>query len=261
MIRNNKQYAVDHMFNSEHMSRLIDSPDSTMRVISNRLLHVIHKLNTNKFLTFLDIGTMNAIDSINLVKIFDELHVYAFEPVRENHIQCEKNIERQLPNIKDRLQVHRLALNDTTGPIEFWELNTVVAAKRGRLNRGIGSKYEIINPEMIPYEYNIQRQTTVFGCRLDDWCNDNDIPAIDGILIDVQGSELDVFNGAGSFLNTVQVIIADICIKPCFHMQPTKSEIDDYLKDRGFIEWIPARIAVSPYKMNSVYLNQNITNL
>ena len=232
-----------------------------MRVIANRLLHIVHKINTNKILTFLDVGSTNAVTSLNLTKIFDNSMVYTFEPVRQNYEQCEKTVNKHLAKIKGRIQLQRIALDSVTGPLPFWEINDTVAAKHGAVNRGMNSKREILNPRTTAYEYNIQRQTTVVGYRLDEWCIANNVSNIDGMLMDVQGSELDVLVGAGSVLGTVQFIIADLYTKPYFHMQPSKSEIDAYLESQGFVEWVPARLAISSLKMSVIYLNSKLVKL
>ena len=231
-----------------------------MPVLTERLMHVINKIDTGQILTILDIGSMDALESINLAMIFNDAAVYPFEPAKSNYVVCEENISKQQEPVRSRIHLQRIALNNITGLMPFWELDEVVAAKHGRLNRGISSKYEIINPDADYWEHNAQRSVTVVGYRLDDWCKDFNIDRVDSILMSVQGAELDVLQGAGDMLDTVQFVITRVGIKPRYHNHNMKTDIDQYMTARGFIEWIPARRAVNQYELDIIYLNTRYAN-
>ena len=231
-----------------------------MPVLTERLMHVINKIDTGQLLTILDIGCTDALESINLAMIFNDADIYSFEPVRFNYEVCEENIDKQQESLRSRIHLQRIALNNTTGPMVFWELDEFTAAKHGRLNREISSKYEIMNPDAQYWEHNVQRPVTVIGYRLDDWCKESDIKRVDLILMSVQGAELDVLQGAGSILDTVQFVITRVGTKPRYHNQVMKPDLDQYMTASGFIEWLPARRVANTYELDIIYLNTRYAN-
>lgn len=246
--------------NESHLIRLTNANGYHINVISERLMHIINKIKTDEIRIVLDIGSVTALDSINLARVFEDAAIYTFEPVPANHESCQEHISSQTTDIQERIHLQRIALNDQTGPMTFWELDEFAAAKRGKLNRGISSKHQIINPDVQRWEHNVQRPITVVGYRLDDWCKEYNIDRVDVIHMDVQGAELDVLNGAGSMLDNVQFIMATVGIKPRYHKHIMKADIDMYLQKRGFVEWLPARRISHDYNADVIYLNTQIAN-
>jgi hypothetical protein len=55
------------------------------------------------------------------------------------------------------------------------------------------------------------------------------------VKIDVQGAELDVFEGLGRKLEDVLVIWAEVEFIPIYENQPLFSEIEQFLRSRGFM--------------------------
>ena len=257
----NESDSDDRKRNISYLDFLKDPSGYNMPMVAERLSHIINKINPEEILTILDIGSMDAWESINLAKMFNEATVYAFEPVKANFEICEHNVEQQTEKIQSRIHLQRIALNDQTGPMTFWELDDVAAAKRGNLNRGIGSKYQLMNPDMQPWEYNAQRLVTVVGYRLVDWCRENNIDCIDAIWMNVCGSELDVLRGADTILDNIQFIITKAGLKPYYYGHNMKTDIDQYLKKHGFIEWVPARRIIYKYDADVIYLNTRYANL
>ncbi len=252
--------SVDEVKNVSHMDMLTNPFGKRMPIVSERLMHVINKIVPGEILTILDIGSMDAWDGINLARIFNDAAVYLFEPVKINFENCLHNVNTQKPSVQERLHPQRIALNNQTGPMTFWELDDVSAAKRGSVNRSIGSKYQLIDPCSNPWEYNRQRSITVMGYRIDDWCKENNITQIDAIWISAQGAELDVLQGADKFLDTVQFIIAKVGIKPRYHGHNLKTDIDEFLTKFDFVEWLPAHRASQPYEADVVYINTRYAN-
>lgn len=250
----------DYVNNASCLVRITSPTGHNMTVMAERLMHIINKIQTEKVLTILDIGSMDAWESINLARTFIDANVYTFEPVKANFEMCQQNVSTQDQSVQDRISLQRIALNNITGPMTFWELDEVAAAKRGKLNRGIGSKYQIMNPDMWPWEHNAQRAVTVVGYRLDDWCRENKIEKVDAIWMDAQGAELDILQGAGSVLDTVQFIITEAGLKPYYHGHTMKADMDQYLLERGFVEWVPARRIAHEYEADVIYLNTRYAN-
>ncbi len=68
--------------------------------------------------------------------------------------------------------------------------------------------------------------------RLDDL---SEIAALDFLKIDVQGSELSVFNGARERLKRAVAVHTEVCFLPLYKDQPLFGDIDIDLRSRGMI--------------------------
>ena len=80
-------------------------------------------------------------------------------------------------------------------------------------------------------------QTRVQVRRLDEWAAEQGIRAIDHLKIDTQGSELDVLAGAGDLLQGLRSIQLEVEFNPLYLGQPLFSDIDGFLRSKGFVLW------------------------
>jgi len=245
--------------NTNHMDLLINPTGHNMNVMAERFMHVINKINPAEIKVLLEIGSMDAWESANMARVFTDAHIHCFEPVAYNFGQCRARIAEQPSDISNRIHLHNIAMNDATGPMEFWELD-IEAASIKKLNHGIASKFKLIDPDMWPWEHNQQRMVTVEGWRLDDWCNANNIARVDGIWMDAQGAELDILKGAGTVLNGIQFVMTEAGLKPYYHGHTMKSDMDAYMAGFGFTEWKPATVKAHEFEVDLIYLNTNLVN-
>ena len=226
-----------------------------MNVMAERLNHIIDKIDPTQIKTLLEIGSMDAWESVNLARVFTDARVFTFEPVPYNANRCRDNIFLHR-EVSDRIFLQEMAMNDVTGPMTFWALDIEEAARhKPRVNHGIGSKFKLMNPDMWAHEHNQQTEIIVNGYRLDDWCRGMYIDRVDGIWMDAQGAELDILKGAGDVLDNVQFIITEAGLKPYYEGHTLKNDIDAYLWSRGFAEYAPARHISHEYECDTIYLN------
>lgn len=250
------------MINERHMQPLLNPTGHNMTIMAERFGHIINKIRVNEIKTILDIGSMDGWETINLSRIFHDADVHCFEPVPSNNQICSDHIQQYVdPEDQHKVHLHRIALNNQTGPMTFYAINEWEAAKRGKINRGMGSKYELMDPDMWPWEHNKQMPITVMGYTVSDWAKENNIDRIDGIWMDVQGAELDVLQGISDDLfNKLQFIMTEAGLKPYYHGQSLKSQMDEFLKSKGFVEWLPAQQVAHEYEANVIYLNAAMCN-
>lgn len=89
----------------------------------------------------------------------------------------------------------------------------------------------------------VTRQIPVETRRLDDI---QEIEQIDFLKIDIQGSELSVFQGGRSKLSQAVVIQTEVSFVPLYKEQPTLGEIDVELRRQGFIPHCLAHVKTWP---------------
>jgi FkbM family methyltransferase len=78
---------------------------------------------------------------------------------------------------------------------------------------------------------------TIVTSTIDSWAQSADLSYIDALKVDVQGAELDVLRGAQRSLESVRVIEAEVEFQELYQGQPLFSDVNHYLRDRGFGLW------------------------
>lgn len=71
--------------------------------------------------------------------------------------------------------------------------------------------------------------------RLEKYVADKNIKSIDFAHIDVQGAELMVLEGAGSFLQNVKLIWMEVEAVELYKNQPLKNDVEAFMKKNNFI--------------------------
>ena len=78
----------------------------------------------------------------------------------------------------------------------------------------------------------VVERTTVSTKRLDDL---DEVRGADYLKIDVQGAEVDVFNGAKNLLADIMIIHTEVEFIPLYIDQPLFAEVDQFLRNNGFL--------------------------
>lgn len=85
---------------------------------------------------------------------------------------------------------------------------------------------------------------------LDAWCQDADLPGVDFLELDAQGSELDILQGCKHLLATsILGLQVEVEFYPVYNDQPLFSDIDTYLRPLGY-----CLFDLSRYRLKRAYL-------
>lgn len=112
------------------------------------------------------------------------------------------------------------------GPATYYQTNNVFT----------GSLFEP-NSELLDYFQNLAEASVLVArhpvttTRLDDV---PDLPMVDHIKIDVQGSELDVFEGGTRTLQSALFIETEVEFVELYKGQPMFADVDRFLRSQGF---------------------------
>lgn len=172
----------------------------------------------------LDIGSRDLEQSIELRSHFPNARIIAFEPVPEQYQIClEKS--KQYQNI----EVYNYALSDEEGELDFW----VVEGNVG------GSS--LLEPIDVPYSSGTWDKIQVKCRRLDNVLKEIGVDIVDLVWLDVQGVELKVLKGMGSYITGVKAIHTEACPKPYYKGQVLKNELEEFLTNNAYtLEFIPS---------------------
>ncbi|MCB9847866.1 MAG: FkbM family methyltransferase [Phycisphaeraceae bacterium] len=170
----------------------------------------------------LDVGAHAGSASLRLLDAFPGAEVFAFEPVEASH---RKLVGRS--RTEPRLHPERLAVGQRSGEIEI-QVNALAdtssaLAPTASCARYHGGKVREDHRELVRL------------VSLDDWARERGAGAIEAMKIDVQGLELAVLHGAERLLgSSVLAILSEAQLTPLYEGASTFSEIDLFLRERGF---------------------------
>lgn len=85
-----------------------------------------------------------------------------------------------------------------------------------------------------PEAFDVVGEAEISLVRLDEVVVAENLPKPDMLQVDTQGFDLEVIRGAGSLIEDVLVIDVEAHSRPLYDGQPLISDIDEFLKSRGF---------------------------
>jgi FkbM family methyltransferase len=106
--------------------------------------------------------------------------------------------------------------------------------------------------EVIPEAMTIDLVLPVDVFSLDDFCHEKGLTSIDYLMLDVQGAELLVLQGASGILPSVLAIKTEVNFSNLYHRQPLFADVDIFLRQAGFsifdlsCNYIPRKLKSSP---------------
>lgn len=73
--------------------------------------------------------------------------------------------------------------------------------------------------------------------KLDDWAKTNNVPFIDYIKVDTQGTELEILKSSIDVLRNVRCLEVEVEFNPLYIEAPVFSDVDMFLRAQGFVLW------------------------
>ncbi len=182
-------------------------------------------LDLDQIRVIFDIGSRDAKQSIELATVFPQCEIYAFEASPAAIVRCQRELA---DHPRDNVSLLGFAVLDFEGETVFHEV------PHG--NVGASSVFE---PGDDLATTITTRRLTVPCRRLDNWCDEQRLPAVDLLWMDVQGAELQVLRGLGSRLQGVKAIHTEVALESPYRsrkdLQPTLyPELHAFLTDLGF---------------------------
>ena len=206
------------------------NPDIWHQVVQSAAAWAIQQEFSSRLLTtadrvhILDVGAsthgLHTEPYATLMQI-ELAQVTGFEP---NPLECQKLNDMYQDSKAYRYYPEFVGLG---GAATFYETNWFMTSSLYKPNASVLSRFhELENVVQLVAQHAVN---TVSIADLPD------LPELDMIKIDVQGAELDVFKGAGQRLDDVLVIWTEVEFLPLYENQPLFSDVDQYLRQRGFM--------------------------
>lgn len=187
-------------------------------------------LNINDIKTVFEIGAYDGVDIELILNLFKSSVVHTFEP----DIECYKNIEKLFSN-NFRVKNNNIALTNKTGEISFFKcLDPHTSEQKERSTWHKTAQSLLHNSNFHIGGRAVLEQEVIVPCQtIDNYCTDNNIqPEV--LLIDTQGSEYQILEGAKNTLKHVKAILTEWSTKELYTNQKLLPEIQQLLHDYNF---------------------------
>ncbi|NCJ08767.1 FkbM family methyltransferase, partial [Synechococcales cyanobacterium C] len=123
-----------------------------------------------------------------------------------------------------------LALADKAGEMPLYVTKHPMCSSLYPPNEELLARFAGL-PELVNLDFEVEIETTT----LDDFCEEEKIERIDFLQVDVQGADLAVLKGGQKILNSVSLIQIEVEFSELYKGQPLFAQVDQYLRERGFI--------------------------
>ena len=186
-------------------------------------------------LTIFDIGACEGEDSVRYSRLFPAARIYAVEAVPSNVERCRATVSKYGAR---NVVIVPYALADTDGIHTMYVSSGSPpgVSRAGDWDYGNKSSsllepglHQSIHP-WVEFSERIQVETR----RLDTVCDELGVKRIDFIHLDVQGAELMVLAGAGSYLADVAAVWLEVEAVALYRGQPLAAEVASFMRHRGF---------------------------
>ena len=177
----------------------------------DELSKVLNVLGLKNNLMIFDVGAHKGQTSSHLCKSFPHSIIHAFEPSPYLFAEIEKNLSK-----RKNIIYHNFALGKTN--------------EKAFLTR---PDSDLCGQVVKAQEHN---STSISVHRLDEFCLDENISAIDLLKIDVEGNELSVLKGASGMIdrNTIRAILLECDFNKDDKQHSYFFDIFDFLSKKNF---------------------------
>lgn len=155
-----------------------------------------------------------------LLKVFPGSRVLAFEVEEELCADLNKTAQ-------EGLTYYPTALGKTEESRPFYETEHPMCASLYRPADPFVALYN--NLEVL----RLKKEGRIDTVSLDHFASQNDVGPIDFIKIDIQGAELDVFQGGEAVLADTLAVVTEVEFVPLYENQPLFGDVSAYLHERG----------------------------
>jgi FkbM family methyltransferase len=168
---------------------------------------------------FFEIGSSNSGWSYQMATLFPTARFHLFEPLVDQKDFYRENTAR-IVQLRPDFRIHKIAVGDVDGTTKL----------------GVDASGYSASTLVTEIDETFTELVEVPIRRLDTFVFEQDLPRPEVLKIDVQGGELAVLIGAGSLLDKVQLIQAEVWLTRGYWKQtPLLHEISEYLSGKGFL--------------------------
>ena len=175
----------------------------------------------NNQLVIVDIGASGGIDS-RWSKITEFYKGILFEPDPREYETLKNNSD-------GNIIVLNSALSDSKKEVEFH------LCKKQMVSSIYPPNFNLLNKFPEAERFNVEKIIHLNTDTLDNQLKKEGINEVDFIKIDTQGYELSILKGSSGCIENIIGLEVEVEFEPMYIGQPLFSEVDSYVKNKGFI--------------------------
>lgn len=157
------------------------------------------------------------------------LTIYGFEADADECKRMNQNLKER--NIRHQEKHIPIALSNIQGKSQLYVTKEKMCSSLYEPNGNYASRFRSSLPEFLTLDYISEIETTT----LDSFCASELIDTIDFLQVDVQGAELNIFQGAQQIIkNSTLAIQTEVEFAPIYKNQPVFADVDSHLRQQGF---------------------------
>ncbi|WP_430014809.1 FkbM family methyltransferase [Microcystis protocystis FBCC-A270] len=157
------------------------------------------------------------------------LTIYGFEADADECKRMNQNLKER--NIRHQEKHIPIALSNTQGKSQLYVTKEKMCSSLYEPNHSYVSRFPNFLPEFLTLDYVSEIETTT----LDSFCASELVDSIDFLQVDVQGAELNIFQGAQQIIkNSTLAIQTEVEFAPIYKNQPLFADVDSHLRQQGF---------------------------
>ena len=157
------------------------------------------------------------------------LTIYGFEADADECKRMNQNLKER--NIRHQEKHIPNALSNIQGKSQLYVTKEKMCSSLYEPNHSYVSRFPNFLPEFLTLDYVSEIETTT----LDSFCASELVDSIDFLQVDVQGAELNIFQGAQQIIkNSTLAIQTEVEFAPIYKNQPLFADVDSHLRQQGF---------------------------
>jgi FkbM family methyltransferase len=219
--------------------------------MNEALVHIVRRTATSVNFNILEIG---ARPEGGRPEPFHAL-IHSFPGSRINAFEVDPELCKTLNSkATSGLVYHPVAMGRSEEERPFYETNYPMCASLYKPNEKLLERYN--NMEVA----RLKTVSTIKTVSLDYFARENNLGPVDFIKIDIQGAELDVFQGGTSTLKDVVAIVTEVEFIHHYENQPLFGDVSAFLAERGFSFHKFLGVAGRSLKTNLLMNNPGLTS-
>ena len=176
-----------------------------------------------------DVGSRDALQALELAAAFPQSRIHAFECNPQTIPLCLENATRE-----PRISIVPRAVHEDNGSCTFYPIDpsrTRTTWQDG--NPGASSLF--LASGAYPIEHYVQNRVEVPAVRLDTYCDQMKIDAVDLIWMDLQGAELMALRSLGTRISRLDFLWTEVTHCEMYTGQCLFNEIHGFLVGKDFV--------------------------
>ena len=179
-------------------------------------------IDRNSIKTVIECGSRDCLDAILLCGYYQPDVIYSFECNPESIVVCKEYL-----NGFNRIKLIEKAVCNVNGVVDFYATDM-----ERSFDKNIGASSLLVHRG--DNKHYVQKKIQVKSTRLDTFMEENSIPKVDLICMDLQGAEYMALEGLGERIKDVRFMILEVLFRTYYHNDRLYKEITAFIQSKGF---------------------------